>query len=240
MTHLANQVAVVTGANSGIGKAIAFALAARGATVCFVGRRMEALQPVVAEQASNSSVCYQADLGLESDIATLVANLKQDVKGIDILVHSAGVIQLSSFECASADQLDWHYKVNVRAPFLLTQGLLPMIKARQGQIVFVNSTAGLRAGANASQYASTKHALKAVADSLREEVNAAGIRVLSLFLGRTASPMQAGVHEMEHRKYSPELLMQPEDVAAVVINALTLPRTAEVTEVSMRPCMKSY
>jgi NADP-dependent 3-hydroxy acid dehydrogenase YdfG len=239
MTHLANQVAVVTGANSGIGKAIAFALAARGATVCFVGRRMEALQPV-AEQASNSSVCYQADLGLESDIATLVANLKQDVKGIDILVHSAGVIQLSSFECASADQLDWHYKVNVRAPFLLTQGLLPMIKARQGQIVFVNSTAGLRAGANASQYASTKHALKAVADSLREEVNAAGVRVMSLFLGRTASPMQAGVHEMEHRKYSPELLMQPEDVAAVVINAVTLPRTAEVTEVSMRSCVKSY
>jgi short-subunit dehydrogenase len=115
-----------------------------------------------------------------------------------------------------------------------------MIKARQGQIVFVNSTAGLRAEANASQYASTKHALKAVADSLREEVNAAGVRVMSLFLGRTASPMQAGVHEMEHRKYSPELLMQPEDVAAVVINALTLPRTAEVTEVSMRSCVKSY
>src|SRR6266436_8673565 len=239
MTHLANQVAVVTGANSGIGKAIAFALAARGATVCLVGRRMEALQPV-AKQASNSSVCYQADLGLDSDIAALVANLKQDVKGVDILVHSAGVIQLSSFECASPDQLDWHYKVNVRAPYLLTQGLLPMIKARQGQIVFVNSTAGIRAGANASQYASSKHALKAVADSLREEVNAAGIRVLSLFLGRTASPMQARVHEMEHRRYSPELLMRPEDVATVVINALTLPRSAEVIEVSMRPSVKSY
>src|SRR5262249_6488743 len=77
-------------------------------------------------------------------------------------------------------------------------------------------------------------------DSLREEVNAAGVRVLSLFLGRTASPMQASVHEMERRKYNPELLMQPEDAAAVVINALTLPRTAEVTEVSKRPLVKSY
>jgi NADP-dependent 3-hydroxy acid dehydrogenase YdfG len=239
MTQLANQVAVVTGANSGIGKAITLALAAHGATVCLVGRRMEALQPV-AEQASNGSGCYQANLEVDSDIAALVANLKQDVKGIDILVHSAGVIRLSSFECANPDQLDWHYKVNVRAPYVLTQGLLPIIKARQGQIVFVNSTAGLRAGANASQYASTKHALKAVADSLREEVNAAGVRVLSLFLGRTATPMQAGVHKMEGRKYSPELLMQPEDVAAVVINALTLSRTAEITEVSMRPCVKSY
>lgn len=239
MTHLANQVAVVTGANSGIGKAITLALAAEGASVRLIGRRMEALQQV-AEQASNGSVCYQADLGLDSDITELVAKLKQDVKGVDILVHSAGVIRLSSFECASLDQLDWHYKVNVRAPYLLTQGLLPMIKARQGQMVFVNSTAGLRAGANTSQYASTKHALKAVADSLREEVNAAGVRVLNLFLGRTASPMQASVHEMEHRKYSSELLMQPEDVAAVVISALILPRTAEVTEVTMRPCLKSY
>ena len=147
---------------------------------------------------------------------------------------------MSSFQCASPDPLDLHYKVNLRAPYLLTQGLLPQVKAQQGQIVFVNSTAALRAGANASQYASTKHALKAVADSLREEVNAAGVRVLSLFLGRTASPMQAGVYEMERRKYSPELLMQPEDVAAVVINTLMLPRTAEVTEVSMRPCVKSY
>jgi NADP-dependent 3-hydroxy acid dehydrogenase YdfG len=239
MTHLADQVAVVTGANSGIGKAVALALAAEGATVCLVGRRMEALRHV-AEQALNGSVCYQANLGLDSDVAALVANLKQDVKGIDILVHSAGVIRLSSVECSSPDELDWHYKVNVRAPYLLTQGLLPMIKARQGQIVFVNSTAGLRAVANLSQYASTKHALKAVADSLREEVNAAGVRVLSLFLGRTASPMQAGVHEMEQRKYDPDLLMQPEDVAAVVVNALALARTAEVTEVSMRPCVKSY
>jgi len=239
MTRLPHQVAVVTGANSGIGKAIAFALAAQGVTVCLVGRRKGALH-LVAEQLSNGSMCYETDLGLDSDISALIANLKQNVTGIDILIHSAGVIRLSPFECASPEQLDWHYRVNVRAPYLLTQGLLPMIKARQGQIVFVNSTCGLRAGANASQYALTKHALKAVADSLREEVNVSGVRVLSLFLGRTATPMQAGVHEAEHKKYNPELLMQPEDVAAVVVNALTLPRTAEVTEVSMRPCVKSY
>jgi NADP-dependent 3-hydroxy acid dehydrogenase YdfG len=239
MTRLANQVAVVTGANSGIGKAIALALASQGVKVCLVGRRKEALQ-LVAEQISNGSACYQADLGLDSDISALIEDLKQNVTGVDILIHSAGVIRLSPFECASPDQLDWHYKVNVRAPYVLTQGLLPMIKARQGQIVFVNSTAGVRAKANSSQYALTKHALKAMADSLREEVNADGVRVLSLLLGRTASPMQASVHEVEHRKYDPESLMQPEDVAAVVVNAVTLPRTAEVTEVSMRPCVKSY
>jgi NADP-dependent 3-hydroxy acid dehydrogenase YdfG len=91
-----------------------------------------------------------------------------------------------------------------------------------------------------SQYAATKHALKAIADSLREEVNAEGLRVLSVYPGRTASPMQAAVHEMEGRAYHPERLMQPEDVAAVVINALSLPRSAEVTDIYIRPLLKPY
>jgi short-subunit dehydrogenase len=115
-----------------------------------------------------------------------------------------------------------------------------MICSRKGQIVFLNSTAGLRARANASQYAATKHALKAVADSLREEVNPAGVRVLSLFLGRTATPMQASVFAAERREYNPGILMQPEDVAEVVVNALALSRRAEITEITMRPAIKSY
>jgi short-subunit dehydrogenase len=139
---------------------------------------------------------------------------------------------------ATADQLDRHYRTNLRAPYVLTQGLLPTLISRQGQVLFVNSSAGLAARANAGQYAASKHALKAVADSLREEVNPAGVRVLSLFLGRTASPMQAAVHAMEGRPYQPESLMQPEDVAALAVHALTLPRSIEVTEISMRPLLK--
>ena len=104
----------------------------------------------------------------------------------------------------------------------------------------MNSSAGLTARANVGQYAASKHALKAVADSLREEANPAGVRVLSLFLGRTASPMQAAVYAMEQKAYYPELLMQPEDVASMAIHALTLSRSVEVTEISMRPLLKSY
>ena len=89
------------------------------------------------------------------------------------------------------------------------------------------------------QYAATKHALKAIADSLREEMNAEGVRVLNIFLGRTATPMQAKVHELEGREYRPESLVQPEDVASVVIHALSMPRTVEITEISMRPRIKS-
>lgn len=235
-------MAVITGSSSGIGKAIAQALAARGSVVCLVGRRTETLQAVLGTKASEAGLafCYEADLAIEHDVEMLVGKLRDGFSGIDILVHGAGVIKLSRLECASEEQLDEQYRINLRAPYLLTRALMPMICSRKGQIVFLNSTAGLRAGANVSQYAATKHALKAVADSVREELNPAGVRVLSLFLGRTATPMQASIFATEQREYNPGILMQPEDVAEVVVNALALARTAEITEITMRPATKSY
>jgi short-subunit dehydrogenase len=134
--------------------------------------------------------------------------------------------------------LDQQFGVNVRGPYALTQAFLPLLRSSRGQIVFINSTAGLSAGPNVGQYAATKHALKAITDSLREEVNPDGIRVLSIFNGRTATPMQAAVHVAEGRDYCPEKLIQPDDVASVVVHALSLPKTAEITDVQMRPFAK--
>jgi NADP-dependent 3-hydroxy acid dehydrogenase YdfG len=242
MNTLENQVAVVTGASSGIGRAIALELADHGASLCLVGRQVETLRSVanaVKDQPSQIH-CYQADLAVDHEVDAVAAAILRDVQSVDILVHSAGVIRLGSLEAATADELDSHYRTNLRAPYVLTQQLLPALKKSQGQVVFVNSSAALTAKANVSQYAASKHALKAIADSLREEVNPAGVRILSLFLGRTASPMQAAVHAMEARTYQPELLMQPEDVAAVVVHALSLPRSVEITDISMRPLLRSY
>jgi NADP-dependent 3-hydroxy acid dehydrogenase YdfG len=88
------------------------------------------------------------------------------------------------------------------------------------------------------QYGAMKHALKAIADSLRAEVNPKGIRVLSVYLGRTATPMQADIHREEGKIYRPEALLQPCDVASTIIHAITLPRTAEITDISIRPMKK--
>jgi NADP-dependent 3-hydroxy acid dehydrogenase YdfG len=240
MLSLANQVAVVTGAGSGIGKAIALSLAADGAKVCLVGRSLERLQAVAdsAKGSSGAMTICEADLGVDADIHNLAARLERDFGGVDILVHSAGVMSMGKTEQASMDDFDRQYRINVRGPYLLTQALLPLLKVRPGQVVFVNSSAGLTARAGVGQYAATKHALKAVADSLREEVNAEGIRVLSVYPGRTASPMQEAVFALENRAYHPERLMQPADVASVVVHALRLPRTAEVTDISIRPLLK--
>jgi NADP-dependent 3-hydroxy acid dehydrogenase YdfG len=121
----------------------------------------------------------------------------------------------------------------------LTQALLPMLRAGQAQVVFINSLVGLNAKGNSSQYSATKHALKALADGLRQEVNSDGLRVLSVFLGRTASPLQAAVHRMEGKIYNADLLVQPEDVAGLVLSALSLSRSAEVTDITIRHSIKS-
>ena len=142
-------------------------------------------------------------------------------------------------EDATIEEFDAQYSTNVRAPYLLTKRLLPGLIAARGQVVFMNSTAGLAAArADVGQYAASKHALRAVADSLREELNPQSVRVLSLYLGRTASPMQERLFQEEGRTYHPETLLQAEDVASVVLHALMLPDTAEITDLTIRPMMK--
>jgi len=240
MHKLDNQVAVISGASSGIGKAIASGLAERGVSLCLIGRNLKSLEALAesVKSATSQIKTYQIDLNIDADIQKLKIYLQRDFGYIDMLIHSAGAISLSALEDARIEDFDLQYRINVRAPYLLTQTLLPMIKSRHGQIVFINSSAGLKANANVGQYSATKHALKAIADSLREEVNAQGIRVLTVYPGRTATPMQAAVHEVEDKVYQPEKLMQPEDVAEVVVNALSLSRTAEVTDITIRPLNK--
>ena len=240
MSTLQHQIAVVTGASNGIGRAIALALAAQGVHTCLIGRSLETLQRVADAAGSAMASCYQADLELDVEVDELATRIGRDVSSVDILVHAAGVMWWGPVEAATPRQLDSTYRTNVRAPYVLTQAFLPQLTARQGQIVFVNSTAGLSAKANVAQYAASKHALKALADSLRDEVNSAGVRVLSLYLGRTASDMQAAVHASEGRPYRPELLLQPHDIAAVAVHALQAPRSMEITDIHLRPMAKSY
>jgi len=231
-----DQVAVVTGASSGIGKAIALSIANHGARVCLVARRQQELEAIASVSQANPRklLPYPADLSQDVCLNKLISRLREDFEHIDILVHSAGAYCRGPVAQASVGDFDYQYRINVLAPYALTQALLSRLRPQRGQIVFVNSSAGLTAPENLSQYAATKHALRAFADSLRQEVNRDGIRVLSVYLGRAATPMQATVHAMENKLYEPETLMQADDIAAVIVNALVLPRSAEVTDIHMR------
>jgi NAD(P)-dependent dehydrogenase (short-subunit alcohol dehydrogenase family) len=237
---LAGRVAVVTGGSSGIGRAIATALAAHGAKVCAVGRNMGALEETVAASPAASPVRpYQADLTSDEEMAGLRDWLAREFGCVDLLVHCAGVIREALLSDALIDDFDLQYQSNVRGPYLLTQLLLPMLRAAQGQIVFVNSSVGLNARRSGiGHYAATHHAMKAVADSLREEVNRDGVRILLVHPGRTATPLQEELYRLKGKPYDATQLLQPEDVAQAILGAITLPRTAEVTDISIRPMTK--
>ena len=223
------QTAVVTGASSGIGAAIARALAAAGARVHALAR--------APGEAAERLVWHRVDLAEDAAIEGFTAGLAPET--LDILVHGAGLLTSGTVAATPIAELDRQYQVNLRAPYLLTQGLLPALTRGRGQIVFVNSSVYGNARAGMTGYAASKYALKAFADALRAEVNDGGLRVLSIFPGRTASRMQAEVHAAEGRPYRPEALLRPGDIAQTVLGALALPRAAEVTDLHIRPAQKS-
>jgi NADP-dependent 3-hydroxy acid dehydrogenase YdfG len=241
MKPLIDQIAVVTGAGSGIGKAMALALGELGAKLVLVGRRLDRLEAVAAELDARGAKahCYPTDVADRTSVQNFTQSFTRDFDRLDILVHSAGAIRTGNVADASIDDFDFLFRTNVLGPYMLTQALLPYLRQQRGQVVFVNSSCGVAPAAGKSQYTATKSALKAFADSLRAEVNADGIRVLSVYPGRTATPTQEDVHAQEQKPYRAERLLQPEDVAQVVVQALRLPFTAEVTDLHIRPMIKA-
>jgi NADP-dependent 3-hydroxy acid dehydrogenase YdfG len=238
VSALQGTVAVVTGASGGIGEAISMALAREGARLMLAGRTAERLDRV-AERTRDLSPgveTFVADLADDNKIRALVDRTLTAFGGVDILIHSIGLFLAGPMEATSVENLDRQYRINTRVPYFLTQALLPSLISRQGQVVFVNSGSGFHpARAGWVAYAASKHALRAVADGLRDEVHSKGVRVISVFPGRTATPMQEEVQRYEGNEYDPKRFIQPDDIAAAVLNALALPRTAEVTDLHVRP-----
>lgn len=233
MSRLAGQIAVVTGASGAIGGALANALAREAAEVVLVGRDRTRLESVAAGLDGRAREIALCDFDDPAAPARLAARLRDESQGVDILVHAAGLFAEGDLEAAGDGVFARLLRVNLQAPLELTRGLLPSLRYRKGQVVFVNSSVTGRRGVGL--YAASKHGLRAIADSLRDEVNGDGVRVVSVFPGRTASAMQQAVHRAEGRAYDPARLVQPEDVAQAVLAALLLARTAEITELHIRP-----
>jgi short-subunit dehydrogenase len=230
MNRFQHKRALVTGASSGIGRAIAMALAAEGAQIHAVARTWP--KPPAGWQLHN------ADFTVEADVKRLAAEVSEAESPLDLLIHCAGVLEIGAVADFPVAQLDAMYQVNVRAPFLLTQLLLPNLTKSTGQIVFINSSAAVAPNTALAGYSSTKAAIKLVANCLRMEVNSSGVRVMSVYPGKTASAMQQRAHELAGKPYDAASLMQPGDVAQMVLSSLALPKTAEMTDLHIRPMKK--
>lgn len=239
-TSLEGGTALVTGAAGGIGGAIVGALASRGVAVGLVGRRRARLARISESLGERPHFVFEADLASDPAVRATARSFLRRYGRLDVLVHSDGTHASSPLEYARVRDFDRLWSTNVRSPFLLTQLLLPALRASSGQIVFVNSSVGLETRAGVGQYSATQHALRALAETLRAELNTEGIRVLNVFPGRTATDRQRKIFRDEGRPYEPERLLQPEDIARVIVDTLALPRTAEVTDIQIRPMLKPF
>ncbi|MFG3494708.1 SDR family oxidoreductase [Streptomyces sp. NPDC047928] len=225
-THL------ITGAGSGIGAAVARRLRERGDDLILLARD--------AGRAKELADTYPGARTLVGDLAnpdrlSWAFSHQTLPDRLDSLLHIAGVVDLGQVGDLTTRAWRTQLEVNLIAPAELTRLLLPQLRVSQGHVVFVNSGAGLKAHAGWSAYAASKHGLKALADALREEEHAGGVRVTSVYPGRTASPMQAKVHQQEGKEYDASRWIDPESVATTVLMALDLPRDAEVNDLTVRP-----
>lgn len=235
---LENIRALVTGASSGIGRATAAILTRSKARVALVARRQSVLEDL-ATQCGPAAFAYPCDITDDAQLKDLASRVRADFSGIDILVHSSGIIKLGKTETSPVADFDSQYAANVRGPYVLTQLLLPLLREASGQIVFVNSSiTRAHSTAGRGSYAATQDAVRSMANTLRDEVNESGVRVTTIFPGTTATQRQIDIHRISGRRYDPDRMLQPEDVAEAVLFALTVGRTAEVTDLYLRPMLK--
>ncbi len=225
-THL------LTGAGSGIGAVLARRLVERGDDAVVLARDAGRARQIAEELPGVSTLV--GDLAQPGRLSWALS--KQSLPDrIDSLVHAAGVVDLGTVGELTPALWDQQLAVNLVAPAELTRLLLPVLRVSRGHVVFVNSGAGLRASPGWSAYAASKHGLRALADALRQEEAEHGIRVTSVYPGRTATPMQERVHRQEGQEYDATRFITPEAVATTILTALDLPRDAHLTDLTVRP-----
>jgi NADP-dependent 3-hydroxy acid dehydrogenase YdfG len=216
--------ALITGAGSGLGSAIAAALEGSH-TLLLAGRSSKRLDDV-AQRLGGTPVAL--DL---TDIDSLAA-ISDTVDALDVLVHNAGV----AFPDRLVDSRiqDWRttFEVNVIGAVALTQALLPALRRAKGQVIFINSGAGLNVLAGMASYSASKFALRAFADSLRAEEPP--LRVTSVHPGRVDTAMQRRLIEFEGRKYDAKHYLRPETVARAIADIVATPPDGHVHEIVIR------
>ena len=193
---LPGRVAVVTGASSGIGAAIARALAESGARVVATGRNKDRLQRVIYEiaAAGGEAISIEAELTGATGVKRVIDGALSHFSGIDVLVLCAGIFMPATFADTTLDELDEHMNVNLRAPFMLSNAALPHLKPGSS-IIFVTSTTARIGFANTAAYTASKGALDALMRVMAVELAPHDICVNAVSPGWTATPMNEHLRE---------------------------------------------
>ena len=234
MKNLNNKNAVITGGSDGIGLGIARAFAREGANLLLIGKDPEKLQR--AQQALLNEFAVQvhtlfADLSKTETVTEVVKNIEQLLPAVDILVNNAGLGKFVPFEQVDSTLYDAHFNLNVKAPYFLTQGLLPALVKSKGNVINISSYFAHRMLPNRATtvYSATKGALNSFTKSLAFEIGQLGVRVNAIAPGSISTPQfnhnlqaltpekQAAFETMVKEIYPLQHIGTPEDIAKACV-----------------------
>ncbi|MBP38572.1 MAG: SDR family NAD(P)-dependent oxidoreductase [Dehalococcoidia bacterium] len=239
MGHLDGQIAIITGAGTGIGREAALMFADEGAKLVITGRRIEPLNEVVGliESAGGSAVAKSVDME-DGDAAAALGEWALNEYGqVDILVNNAGhSSKIRSIQYVGAEEWNSVFKVNVEGVYRLTQSVVgSMIERGAGTVITTSSMAALRPGLlGGAAYSAAKAASYNLMRGINAELNAKGIRACTVLPAEVDTPI------LNNRPHNPDAaaratMMMPEDVAAAILLCATLPGRTVIEEIVMSP-----
>ncbi len=230
----AQRVVVVTGASSGIGRALAQTFAASGAHVVACSRdrrRLERLADLLVAAGYDCSSAVM-DVRSQAQVRRTLERVIRREGTIDILINNAGVTAFKNLVDTAPAEFDEIIDTGLRALYYGAMAVLPhFLKRRSGMIINILSYASKTTYTKSAAYSAAKSGAQAMMNVLREEVRGQGIRILNVFPGAVETPMWAATHRKKYR----HRMLRPEDVAASVLEASLKPEGVMIEELVIRP-----
>ncbi|MFD1446423.1 SDR family oxidoreductase [Oceanobacillus profundus] len=233
MLKLKGKTAVVTGASSGIGVAIAKQLANEGADVVLAARRKDKLEQVVKEINSlgkGKALAVSTDVSQQNNVDTMVDYAVEAFGKIDIYVNNAGLVGDGIVRNENVKAWEQMIDVNIKGVLYGTHAVLPgMIERSSGHIINISSVSGQEVTKSTTVYSATKFAVRAISMGLEKELARTGVRVTNI------SPGMVETERNSERLPNDRKPLQTDDIAKAVIYALTQPDYVNVNEITVRP-----
>ncbi|MDS1255958.1 oxidoreductase [Staphylococcus aureus] len=223
-------MAVVTGAGSGIGEAIATLLHEEGAKVVLAGRNKDKLQNVANQLAQDSVKVVPTDVTNKEEVDELMKIAQQTFGGLDIVINSAGQMLSSKITDYQVDEWDSMIDVNIKGTLYTAQAALPtMLEQSSGHLINIASISGFEVTKSSTIYSATKAAVHTITQGLEKELAKTGVKVTSISPGMVDTAITAAYNPSDRKK------LDPQDIAEAVLYALTQPKHVNVNEITVRP-----
>jgi len=235
-----NKTALITGATSGIGKATAQLFAEKGVKLILCGRRVERLKKIASELQQLTSVyTLEFDVRNNAEVVKAVESIPKDFSDIDILLNNAGNAHgLDPIQDGSLDDWDAMMDINVKGLLYVTKAILPiMLKRATGHIINIGSTAGKEVYPNGNVYCASKHAVDALNQGMRIDLNGKGIKVAAINPGLVETEFSEvrfkGDSEKAAKVYQGYTPLKPEDIAEIIWFTVTRPPHVNIADLTV-------